>query len=412
MKKDGLDRREFLKRTVLAGAGLGALGSVGGIVSAQDGEDGGDTETGPGGVKLHPKVPRRVLGGTGEEIPILLFGCAQKFDEKYDKMLHRGFKEGVDYVDTALVYAGGQSHKTLVPFIEQVERKNLWITSKAPHHRNQATPEAFEQGLEKCLEQMKIDYLDLFFMHALDDTKFLEKPYIALGEKLKKAKKTRFFGFSCHDGNVVELLNKAAEVGGIDAIMFRYSFDDYGNKELNRAIDACAKAKIGLIAMKTQKSVPKKQEMVVNFQSKDFTLGQAKLKAVWADERIAAAVSHMDSLDLLKENVIAAKSPVKIAMGDFQQLNRLAACTSGYSCKGCKHLCEPNIPTEVAVADTLRYLMYHECYGEPEKARQLYAELTPAERDIDGVDFSRATRACPEGIDIAKRLGRARELLA
>ena len=33
------------------------------------------------------------------------------------------------------------------------------------------------------------------------------------------------------------LLDKAADVGGIDAIMFRYSFAKYGDLELNRAID-------------------------------------------------------------------------------------------------------------------------------------------------------------------------------
>lgn len=410
MEKGGLDRREFLKKTVVAGASLGAIGGMGGVLAAQEQE--GDTETGPGGVNLHKKIPRRELGGTGEKIPILLFGCAQKFDPRYDKMLHRGFKEGVDYLDTALSYAGGQSHKTLAPFIDQVGRKNVWITSKGPTRRNRATPETFVKDLETCLQQLQVDYLDLYFMHAINDTKYLAKEYIALGEKLKKAKKSRFFGFSCHGGNVVEVMNKAAEVGGIDAIMLRYSFGQYGDKELNRAIDACTKAKIGLIAMKVQNAVPASQEKVIEFKSKEFTLGQAKLKAVWADERIAAAVSHMNSLDLLKENLIAAKSPIKLSMSDFQQLNRLAACTSGYACVGCKHLCEPHIDGEVAVADTLRYLMYHECYGEPERARQLYRELTPAERNLDGVDFSRATAACPEGIDLAARLRRAQELLA
>ena len=45
---------------------------------------------------------------------------------------------------------------------------------------------------------------------------------------------------------------------------------------------------IGLLAMKTQGSVPRDLEAVVDFKSKDYTLGQAKLKSVWADERIAS----------------------------------------------------------------------------------------------------------------------------
>lgn len=403
MDKHDSGRRDFLKKSVIAGAGLGAMAGLG---AAQDGEEK------PAASKPLDRVPRKQLGDTGQEIPILLFGGSMSFDPRYDKMLHRGFKEGVDYLDTALVYANGESHKTLAPFIEQVGRDKLWITSKAPHRRRKADVKSFEDDLGTCLEQLEVEHLDMFFMHMIDDAKYLEKEYIQMGERLKKAKKTRFFGFSCHDGNVVELMNKAAKVGGIDAIMFRYSFGQYGDKELNRAIDACKKAKIGLIAMKTQKSVPAEKEAVLEFKSKDFTLGQAKLKAVWADERIDAAVSHMDSIDILEENVAAAKSPIKLGMGDFHQLNRLAACTSGFSCLGCTHHCEPHVAAETRVADALRYLMYYECYDEPERAKGLYQALSPAERDLDGVDFAAATRACPEGVDIARRLELARDLLA
>ncbi len=402
-------RRDFLKKGLVAGASLTAMS---GIASGQDPEPAAKPDQDPQGQKLLPRVPRRKLGDTGKEIPILLFGCSQVFDPKYDKMLHRGFKAGVDYLDTALVYANGESHKTLAPFVKQVGRDNIWITSKAPPRNNRATVETYTRDLDTCLEQLEVDHLDLFFMHYVSDEKYLEKEYIEMGERLKKENKTKFFGFSCHDGNVVELMNKAARVGGIDAIMFRYSFGQYGDKELNKAIDNCKKAKIGLIAMKTQKSVPAAQEEVIKFKSKDFTLGQAKLKAVWADERIDSAVSHMDSLELLEENVAAAKSPIKLGMSDFHQLNRLAACTSGFSCMGCNHHCQPKIAANTRVSDALRYLMYYECYDEPERAKELYRRMSPAERQIDGVDFAAAIRACPEGVDITTRLKLAQELLA
>ena len=401
MESKDVGRRDFLKKSVLAGA---SIGSMSGLSDAQDSEN----------KALEPekekKVPRRELGGTGKKIPILLFGCSQAFDPKYDKMLHRGFKEGVDYLDTALVYERGQSHATLAPFIKQVERENLWITSKGPSTR--ATVESYTKNLDKCLEQLEVDHLDLYFMHYINDLKHLDKEFIEMGERMRKSKKTNFFGFSCHHGNVVELMNKAAKVGGIDAIMFRYSFGQYGDKELNKAIDACKEAKIGLIAMKTQKSVPAEQEEVIKFKSKDFTLGQAKLKAVWADERIDSAVSHMDSIELLDENVAAAKSPIKLSMDDFHQLNQLAAKTSGFSCMGCTQHCEPEVAANTRVADSLRYLMYYECYDEPDKAKRLFRELPAKEREIDGVDFERASRACPEGVDIAGRLKLAQDLLA
>jgi predicted aldo/keto reductase-like oxidoreductase len=399
MKKTGkTSRREFLKAAVCSGAALSVAG--GALADQPDKKED----------KVQDKVPRKELGTTGETVPILLLGCAQRFDPVYDRILHRSFKEGVDYLDTALRYAEGQSHLTIAPFIKQIgDRKKLWITSKAKGKKGET--KSYREGLDQCLKDLETDYLDMLFMHAVDDPDFLGREYIEMGEEMRKSGKTRFFGISTHGDRQVEVMNKAAEVGGIDAIMLRYSFARYGDLELNKAIDKCKKAGIGLIAMKVQNSVPAEEEKVVQFQSKDFNLAQAKLKAVWADDRIDAVVSHMDNTTKVAENVAAAKSPVQLSMGEFQQLQRIATATAAYSCQGCSHICESRINGPLKVADPLRYLMYHECYGETAAARKLYNALGSAERDFESVDLARATRACPQGIDIAKRLADARCML-
>jgi predicted aldo/keto reductase-like oxidoreductase len=395
-KKGSTSRRDFLKTAVYSGAAL----TVAGGAAAQEPKATAE--------KVPDKVPRKKLGTTGETVPILLLGCAQRFDPVYDRILHRAFKEGVDYLDTALRYAEGQSHLTIAPFIKQIgDRKKLWITSKA-HGEKVAD---YQEGLDQCLKDMETEYLDLFFMHSVKEPEHLEPEFIKMGEEMRKSGKTRFFGISTHGDKQVELMNKAVAIGGIDVIMLRYSFTRYGDLELNKAIDNCKKAGIGLIAMKVQNSVPDDQEKVVQFQSKEFNLAQAKLKAVWADERIDAVVSHMDNTTKLAENVAAAKSPVQLSMGEFQQLQRIATATAAFSCQGCSHICESHIEGPLKVADPLRYLMYHECYGETAAARKLYNSLGSSERDFDGIDLTKATRACPQGIDIAKRLADAKREL-
>ena len=337
----------------------------------------------------------------------------QVFNTKYDKILHRCYEEGIDYLDTALVYSNGMSQKTIAPFIQQLgDRKKLWITSKGPHHSNKANVESYRKDLNTCLKDLQTDYLDLYFMHGIDNPKYLDKEYLDMGEKLKKENKIRFFGFSCHDGNVVELMNLAAERKGIDAIMFRYHFGKYGDLELNKAIDACKKAGIGLIAMKTMKSIPDEQDKVVKFQSKNLTLPQAKLKYVWADERIDAAVSQMDNLEKLKENADAAKSKVTLGLNEFHQLQRLHECGNPFYCEGCNHICEAKLNSDVKVAQTLRFKMYHDSYGKTSEARQFYQQLSATERNLDGLDFSAATAACPQGIDIEYQMHLARKILS
>ena len=395
-----IQRRDFILQSL-------AVGSTAGFPALSLAEDS------VADLVPHQRVPRRTFGSTGEKIPILVLGCMQVFNTKHDKILHRCYEDGIDYLDTALVYSNGNSQKTIAPFIQQIgDRKKLWITSKGPHHGNKADVASYRKDLDTCLKDLQTDYLDLYFMHGINHAKYLDKEYLDMGDKLKKENKIRFFGFSCHDGNVVELMNLAAEKKGIDAIMFRYNFGQYGNLELNKAIDACKKAGIGLMAMKTMKSIPAEQEKVVSFQSKNFTLPQAKLKYVWADERIDSAVSQMDNLEKLKENADAAKSKVTLGFNDFHQLQRLHECGNPFYCEGCNHICESKLNSGVKVAETLRYKMYHDSYGKQKEARQLYRQLSHGARALDGVDFSAATAACPQGIDIEYQMHLARKLLS
>ena len=56
--------------------------------------------------KSHPQVPRRVLGKTGQKIPILLVGGGAGFKAKLDPRISVALRHGVDYIDTARKYAG------------------------------------------------------------------------------------------------------------------------------------------------------------------------------------------------------------------------------------------------------------------------------------------------------------------
>ena len=395
-------RRDILRGFALTGAGL----SLGWPAAARalGTADAASPEAIP-----HRKVPRKELGTTGQKISILIMGGGQTFDPRFDKLLHRAFKDGVDFLDTALLYSESLSHRTIAPFIKQVGRKGLFILSKG--HSDRATVAKYTRDLDTCLRQLETDYLDMYFMQAVDNPKFLGPEYIRMGEELRKSGKTRFFGFSTCGRGMIECMHKAARVGGIDAIMFRYSYARYGDLALNRAIDACRRSGIGLIAMKSQNAVPDDQEHVKRFRSENYTLAQAKLKAVWADERIDAVTSLMSNTRKLAENVAAAKSAVPLEVSELQQLQRIATASAARACQGCSHICEACYPGPVQVAKPLRYLMYYECYGETVRARELYANLSLQERAFDSVDFSAASAACPQGIDIAARLRVARHKL-
>ena len=121
----------------------------------------------------------------------------------------------------------------------------------------------------------------------------------------------------------------------------------------------------------------------------------------------------MDSIRVMRENIAAARSQHPLSAGEFHQLNNLAALTAHLSCQGCASLCEGAAGGTLRIADTLRFLSYHEAYGDTPRARRLYRQLPPEARHTEGADLAAATAICPQGIDIAGRLALAqRELEA
>lgn len=390
-------KRDLSRRQLLA---IGATASAGAAL--------GLSETARAAV---PQVPRRVLGRTQASIPILLLGGGDGFKGPVDSRIKVALEHGVNYIDTARGYAHGASERNAAATINRLGVRNeVWITSKTKHR----TGPGLVQDVALSLDTMKTSWVDLYFLHALDEVAPLDdKDLLRSVERLKKEKKIRFFGFSCHGGNVAELLHAAAKRSYVDAVMFKYSFRDYGNETLNRAIDAAHAAGVGLIAMKTQGSEAGIRDAWKKFEKTGkWSKHQAVLKAVWEDSRITAAVSHMTTLEQLRQNIAAAVDDRKLGARDHGAIRRYAVATRAFACDGCDHLCGAAVEAPVHIATTLRCLMYHDAYDDPEKARRVFQRLPTEARRLAGVDFSRATAACPHGLDVALHMRRAAKVLA
>lgn len=390
-ERAGLDRRRLL---ALGGGALAASSLPRAVLAADE----------------TPQVPRKVLGKTGKEIPILLFGAAVKLDRRFDPKLAEAFRFGVNYIDAADCYNGGACEERVGNFWTRakLEREDFWITSKS----DQWDPEGLEATLDRGLDSMRTDYVDLYFLHALKREDVFTPQLREKVEALKKAGKIRHFGFSCHDGNVPELLTKASTLPWIEAVMFRYNFRKYGDKALNTAIDKAHAANIGLIAMKTQGSEASFQDAWRKFEKTGkWNKHQAVLKAVWEDERITAAVSHMQTLQQLRENVEAALDGRKLTRAEKGALDRYAEATRSLACDGCDHICNPAVDAPVRIGATLRHLMYHDVYGDPGEARRRFADLPAEARTFEDVDFSAAEAACPNGVAVGPLMRRALDVL-
>ncbi|MGF1508955.1 MAG: aldo/keto reductase [Myxococcota bacterium] len=393
--KESNSKRGFSRRTLFGGAALaGAGASIAPKVTFASGED-----------ESLPQVPRRRLGKTEQTVPILLMGGSMNFDQRFDPKFAECVRFGVNYFDVADCYAGGTSETALGNFHTRLKnRDKIWITSKSDAH----DPEGFTRTVEQSLDKLKTNYIDLYFLHSLKNGGYLNSDIAKTAERLKKEGKIKYFGFSCHSHNVVELMNQASQLDYIDAIMFRYNFRQYGDKALNEAIDACKKVDIGLIAMKTQGSEASFADAWKKFEKTGkWTKHQAVMKAVWADERISAAVSAMKTFKILRENIAAAVDRTELTRAEMDALHQYADATRPFACDGCDHLCNPAVDAPVQIGDVMRYVMYHDVYGDLDEAKRRFATLPAEARTLTGVDFEGANRACPHGVDVAYHMKRA-----
>jgi predicted aldo/keto reductase-like oxidoreductase len=205
---------------------------------------------------------------------------------------------------------------------------------------------------------------------------------------------------------------------GLDVIMFTYNIHVMHKPAMQAALDACTKAGIGLVAMKTQgmgpATNPSEAELKVaeQFLQRGFTDKQAKLKAVWDNPHIASICSQMPNLNILSANVAAARDKTALSAAETGALYALACAETGGYCAGCASICQ-NAANGLPVQEVMRGLMYQRGYSEPGLGQNLFAEL-PAEtrQQLATADFSRAEAACPHKLEITKLMREAGETLA
>jgi uncharacterized protein len=390
--KKEMDRRAFLKTTGIGGATLALSTGLAGRLLAAD-----ESKTSPA-----KAMPKRVLGKTGVSVPILTLGGITDWTEN-PSLLKFAFNSGVTYWDTSDDYINGKSEIGIGQHFEKYpgDRKSIFLATKG----NAFDPDSMTNGLNASFERLKTDYVDLYFIHALRSPDGLTKEIKAWSEQKKKEGKIKFFGFSAHM-NIPQLLTSAASLGWIDVIMPTYNYRTMVIDDVKRSVDACAKAGIGLVAMKAmamrvmESETPENAAAVKAIMAGGYTQEQARLKAVWKDERIASACVAMYSLNVLKDNIAAATDNKQLTLRDIDMLNMHAENTRCEYCLGCTRCCSAMGP-ESRIPDVMRYMMYYNSYGERDFARSQFAGLPESARNIlSSGDFSSAEALCPQGIKI------------
>ena len=359
-------------------------------------------------------MPRRKLGKTGVDIPCLSLGSGAPEDAA---VLRKALDWGVNYWDTSYVAAGGNSELGIGRYLSKNPevRKKLFIVTKESDSK---TPADLEKCLRTSLERMNTSYVDLYIgVYIMSDPAKLTDELRQWVKSAKERKLIRFFGFSTHK-NTAKCLAAAAKLDWIDAIVTAYNFRLMQNPQMQAAVEACHKAGIGLIAIKTQAHGQKfeteeDKKLVRHFQQRGFTDGQAKIKVVLEDKRFSSACVAMNNVALLTSNVAAVLDKTKLTQADTKAFRKYAQATCSGYCAGCAQICDSALPDVPYVSDIMRYLMYYNSYGQQKEARELFAKIPGTVRNkLLSIDYSLAEARCPQHMPIGKLVAEAVSKLA
>ena len=420
-KQNKIDRRNFLK--TIGAAGLGSVFASAQVKAGPNEPNAPEKTQEP---KL-PQVPRRKLGKTEVDVSCLSLGTIFNVVEN-QIILRKALQWGVTYWDTAYGYAGGNSELGIGNFLSKNPdvRKDLFIVSKASEARTVAD---VQKRLQTSLERMNIKYIDLYYgVHGLDDPAQLTDELKKWAKEAKSRKLIRFFGFSTHK-NMAECLQAAAKLDWIDALMTSYNFRLMQDEKMQAAVEACHKAGIGIIAMKTQGlgqelETDEDKKLAEHFLQRGFTEGQAKIKIVLKDKRISSACVGRENLAHLTLNIAAVLDKTEITQADMEVFKQYAEATCSGYCAGCANICKSALsaggetspiggPDTPYISEIMRYLMYCNSYGEHQEAKQLFAKIPGNVRNkLLSTDYSSAEARCPQHLPIGKFIAEAVSKLA
>ena len=204
------------------------------------------------------KIP---FGSTGHESARTIFGAAAlgaMKAERAERVLETLLEFGVNHIDTAAAY--GDSELVLAAWLRR-HRDDFFLATKT----GERSAEGARASLERSLERMGVDRVDLIQLHNLVDA---EGWQTAMGpggavEALAEARDAglvRFIRGTGHGTRVAEMHLRSLEQFAFDSVLLPYNFAMLEQSEyaadLEKLLESCAQRGV---AVQTIKSIARRR---------------------------------------------------------------------------------------------------------------------------------------------------------
>lgn len=362
----------------------------------------------------------RNFGMTGYQTSALGFGCMRlpqlpdgSIDEaEATRILRYAIDRGVNYVDTAWSYHGGESEGWLGRALQDGYREKVAVATKMPSWLIEKT-EDFDYYFERQLERLQSDHVDFYLLHTLKKEywdKYQALKIFDWAERQKAAGKIRNLGFSFHDEFPVfeEILNGYQ---GWDFCQIQYNYMDVDYQAGKRGLKAAAERGLAVVIMEPLKggrlAIAEPPAPVAEVFSRAETLrkpAEWALQWLWNQPEVGVVLSGMSTFEQVKENIESAgrSGAGSLSEAEVKMMADVRQAWQGLAPVACTH-CEYCLPCPSGVEIPNIFEIYNnsKMYDIQEQGKRRYLkEIPEGSRADECVECGACEAICPQNLTI------------
>ncbi len=376
----------------------------------------------------------RELIKNGDKLSVLGQGC-MRFpkkngfvdEKKVEEIFIHGYKNGINYYDTAYFYENGKSEVILGNFIKKHNiREKVFIADKMPpfivKNRKQ-----IEKLFATQLERLQTDYIDYYLMHMLDSLAQWQS-YKNMGMldfllEMKEKGAIRYIGFSFH-GSHTEFI-KIIDDFSWDFCQVQFNYLDEYNQAGIKGIEYAKSKGIGISVMEPLRGGSLASNVPTEVKKVFASYGQNHAPAYWGlrfvmnNPAVSVVLSGMNELSQIDENIRVSNDTTANSMSNdelniINQVKEIFRRLMKVPCTGCMYC----MPCPFGVDIPRAFSDYNNKYFSEKPLSTLlylYRSVGGSSGKKSSADMCTScgicVKKCPQSIDIPFELKNAHKAL-
>ena len=371
-------------------------------------------------------MQKRKMGKLGTEVSLLGFGCmrlpiidgdTKNIDlEHATKMIRYAIDNGVNYVDTAWGYHGGESEPTVGKALADGYRDKVFLATKNPTWLIEK-PEDWDYYLDQQLARLGTDHIDFYLQHALSASGWQKFKDLGLYERAMAAKaagKIRNFGFSFHDKQ--EVFMDILQSYDWDFCQIQYNYLDVDYQAGMAGLKAAADKGMAVIIMEPLRGgrlaagLPQEIETMLNNANPAYTPAQWAIRWLADQKEVTVILSGMSNFEQTEQNVATCQDP-SLLIGSLSTTEKevlLEVATKWHArikigCTSCEY-CMP-CPQGINIPGCFSAYNNASMFDAWEQGAKSYSRVIEEKKDASlCVSCGACEAACPQHLEIIATL--------